>query len=109
MSIDIMGAKAEAPATRAAKAAVRLFSVEYDLVETRHFQNSRISFPPFLFFWGKGVGTLCRSPTHKRFARTPACRLAGVQRHGMLRVALVAATAVSVAAFHSSAQVRASL
>ena len=44
-----------------------------------------------------------------RFARTPACRLAGVQRHGMLRVALVAATAVSVAAFHSSAQVSASL
>jgi hypothetical protein len=43
MSIDIMGAKAEAPATRAAKAAVRIFSVEYDLVETRHFQNSRIS------------------------------------------------------------------
>ena len=37
MSIDIMGAKAEAPATRAAKAAVRIFSVEYDLVETRHF------------------------------------------------------------------------
>ena len=55
MSIDIMGAKAEAPATRAAKAAVRIFSVEYDLVETRHFQNSRISFLPFSFFAGKGL------------------------------------------------------
>ena len=53
MSIDIMGAKAEAPATRAAKAAVRIFSVECDLVETRHFQNSRISFLPF--FVGKGL------------------------------------------------------